>query len=527
MTEEVGFVKSARGKIVYLDGFPTVAVGERVMGENGAEGYVGGLFPDRVEVHLLTDHLVAPGLMFRRTGEFMTMSVGDSLLGRVVSPLGQPLDGKPSFALRASAGKDQLQVRLLDQPIVGIQGRRFISEQFDTGISVVDTVFPLGKGQRELIIGESRAGKAAFLQDLITNQKGRGVVCVYGMIGKPMAGAKDIWTDLADSGVMEHAVIVASVSTDPAPLIFLTAAAAMTVAEFFQRQGKDILLILDDMGGHARNYREMSLISDRPPGRESYPGDIFYQQARLLERAGCFNEKAGGGSITALPVIELTLPDFTGFIPTNLMGMTDGHLLFEAALSQQGRRPAIDLFLSVTRVGLQTQQRIQNLLAMKLKEILAMGAQLEIVSRFASELPPETKLILSQMEQIEEQLTQETGLFIPKEVQTILLALPLTTFLRGKGREFIRGYQKKLVEAFGSDPELRKFAAEVFAKKTIKELVAALETVKPRLEEITGIGEVTETAGMAQGAGQEDPAVYGVAKEETPVVGMKKLKVKN
>ncbi len=480
-TEEVGFVQSVRGTIAYLDGLPSVSVGELVVGEKGEKGYVGGLFDDKVEVLLLTEDGIEPGEMFKKTGEFLSLPLGDFLMGRIINPVGDVLDDKgPLFRKNA-----KIEGRPLEQPVVGIAGRRFITEQFDTGLTVVDSIFPLGKGQRELVIGESRAGKAGFLRDVVSNQKGRNVICVYGMIGKPMAESKDIWTDLLNTGVMDHTVVVVSSSTDPAPMIFLTAQTTLLIAEYFQKQGKDVLVVLDDMGAHARNYREMSLIADRPPGRESYPGDIFYQQARILERAGCFNDTVGGGSITALPVIELALPDFSGFIPTNLMGMTDGHLLFKAVLSQQGRRPAIDLFLSVTRVGAQTQQRLQNLLATKIKEVLARGSQLEIVSRFASELPMETKQTLAQMEQLTEQLSQEAGLFIPKEVQTILLALPFTSFLNGRDRGFIRGYQKKLVEAFKNDKDLAKFSSEVFDKKTLEELFAAIETIKPKLEEVT------------------------------------------
>lgn len=480
MAEEVGFVQGVRGPVAYLDGLPGVGVNELVVAQSGARGFVGSLLPNQVEVFLLTDQKVEPGEMFRRTGEFLSLPAGEFLLGRAINPLGEPVDGLGPLAVPPTGNGKML----LDQSAVGISGRRFITEQLDVGIAKVDTIFPLGKGQRELVIGEQRSGKTQFLLDVVSNLKGMGVICVYALIGKPVVETRDIWLQLSDNELMKYTVLVISTATDPSPMTFLTAQAAMTIAQHFQRQGRDILVILDDMGVHARNYREMALVSQRPPGRESYPGDIFYQQARLLERAGCFNQSAGGGSITALPVVELLLAEFAAFIPTNLMGMTDGHLMFKSALSQQGQRPAIDLFLSVTRVGGQTQERLQNALATKVKGILARGSQLEVVSRFGSELPLETKAVLLQKRQIEELLNQRPFMLIPKQIQTILLALPFTSWLKGKDVAFVRAAKEKLVSAFMDDPELRKFAREVFAKKDLPELFAAIETIKGHLDKV-------------------------------------------
>lgn len=476
---EVGFVKSVRGPVAYLDGLPDISVNELVVSESGVKGFVGSLRGDVVEVFLLSDQPMEPGEKFVRTGSHLDLPVGDFLLGRAISPLGEPLDNLGKI----EAGDS---VRLgLEQPAVGIAGRRFITTQFDTGVSIVDTIFPLGKGQRELIIGEQRSGKTQFLLDIIANISGSNIICVYALIGKPVAETRDIWTQLVENKLVGNTVLIMTVATDPAPLVFLTAQAAMTVAQYFQRQGKDVLVILDDMGVAARNYREMALISSRPPGRESYPGDIFYQHARLLERAGCFNEKAGGGTITALPVIELVLAEFAAFIPTNLMGMTDGHILFKASLSQQGVRPAIDRFLSVTRVGAQTQPRLQNALATKLKETLARGAQLEVVSRFGSELPVETKIALSQREQLEELLNQKPFVKISKEAQTFLLALPFTSWLKGKDVAFVRKVKEPILAALKSDADLQKFTQEIFAKKDLAELFSAIDKLGSKLDQVT------------------------------------------
>lgn len=491
--QEVGFVQSVQGRIAFVDGLPSVQVGELVVSDDGTKGYVGGLFPDRVEVYLLSDRVVVPGQKFSKSGEYLEVLVGDFLLGRVINALGEPIDDKPlDFARGKGSGfrvhpegsprgftpMGPEEKRRIDQPAVGIAGRRFIEEQFDTGITVIDTLFPLGKGQRELLVGESRSGKSDFILDVVANQKERGVVCVYTLVGKPMVEVRDVWKRLEERGLLGYTVVVASTSTDPSPAIFLTPQTGLTIAQYFQSLGRDVLLILDDMGTHARNYREMSLLSGRPPGRESYPGDIFFQQARLLERAGCFTKEAGGGSITALPVIELALSEFAAFIPTNLMGMTDGHFLFRSGLAQQGRRPAIDLFLSVTRVGSQTQKRLQNLLAMKVKETLARGTQLEVVSRFGSELPLETQKILAQKDWILELLIQKPMSFVPKDAQTVMLAVPFTSILSGKDRAFVKANFDNLVSSLSSDPELAKLTKEVFTKKDLSELFAAVEGLK-------------------------------------------------
>lgn len=470
-TEEIGFVESVAGKVVRVSGLPTVQVGELLTADDGSKGYVGGVFSDRVEVFLLSEGTISPGQSFKRSGGFLEMPLGDELLGRVINFLGEPLDGK-SLSFMA---KDK---RRTEQSAVGISGRRFITDQFESGITVIDTIFPLGKGQRELLVGEQRSGKSDFIFDVIANQKGRGVICVYTLIGKPTAEARDVWSRLVERGVMEHTVIVMSTSIDPSPAIFLTPQAGLTVAEYFSSQGKDVLIILDDMGTHARNYREMSLVSGRPPGRESYPGDIFYQQARLMERAGSFSKDQGGGTITAIPIIELALSDFAAYIPTNLMGMTDGHFLFRASLAQQGQRPALDLFLSVTRVGAQTQQRLQNHLAMKIKETLARGEELAVVSRFGSELPLATQQILTQKDQIMELLNQKPATFVSTAMQTVLLSLPFTSVLAGKDRAFIKANLDSLTSGILKDPVLVALTNSVFGKKDLADLFASIEQAK-------------------------------------------------
>lgn len=421
---EVGFTKSIRNFLIHIDGLPSVKINDMVQNEAGLRGWVRALYEDRIEVLLLDEGDVREGQIFRSMGKTLSVSAGNFLLGRAINPLGVPIDGKGLF------GKSKVEVNLhLDPTPAGINAREFISDQFTTGISIIDTLVPIGKGQRELILGDARSGKTSLLIDIIVNQKNSNVLCIYAAIGKPIAELRNLIDVLKANHALSYTIVVASSSADSPPLIFLTPQTAMTLAEFFQKQGRDVLIILDDMGNHAKIYREIALLSNRTPGKESYPGDIFYQQAHILERAGNFVKILGGGSITALPVIEINLNDFTTYIPTNLMAMTDGHLLIRSALFTRGQRPAVDLSLSVSRVGQQTQIPIQNSLATKIKQVLTAGTQLETVSRFSFELPAETQLLLKQHDLLLHLLRQAPLTFYPPSYQVILLSLPFTTFV--------------------------------------------------------------------------------------------------
>lgn len=372
----------------------------------------------------------------------------------------------------------------LDQIAPGIETREFISTQFLTGITLIDTLLPIGRGQRELVIGDAHSGKTSVLLDAIINQKNTGVICVYASIGKPTVTVRNLIDALKANGALAYTVVVAASSADPAPLIYLAPKTAFTVAEFFQKKGRHVLLILNDMGIHAKIYREIGLLSNMPPGRESYPGDTFHQQAYLMERAGNFNSSAGGGSITALPVAELNLNDFTSLLPTNLMSMTDGHLLFKSSLYNQGRRPAVDIFLSVSRVGRQTQNPVLNLLSARVRRLLSQAQDLETVSRFSTELSPETQLILKRRILLEEVLKQESLTALPVPIQAILLSLPLTSFLQDKDRSFIDKYKKTLVQAFVKDPNLSKITKMVERLGSDEELIKLLEGAAPILTKL-------------------------------------------
>lgn len=477
--QEVGFVKNVRDFLIYLDGLPTVQIHDIVENEQKVRGWVSALLPNMVEVLMLDEGTIQPGQLFKRSGIKLTIPVGQFLLGRTVNPLGVPLDGK---GLLAGATTNNLAG--LDNEAPGISQREFISKQLNTGIAVVDSIVPIGKGQRELVVGDARSGKTDFLVDVIVNQKHNNMICIYASIGKPITEVRSIIDVLQINQALPYTVIVATSSSDPGPLIYLTPQAAFTIAEFFQKQGQDVLIILDDMGSHAKIYREISLLGNRSPGRESYPGDMFYQHAHLLERAGNFKTEAGGGSITALPVIELSMSDFTTLIPTNLMSMTDGHLLFKSSLYNQGQRPPVDIPLSVSRVGQQTQNRIQNALATRVKQVLAQAVQLETVSRFSFELPMSTQLILRQREMIEEIIKQMPLTYTPIGIQIILLALPFTHFMESRNRNFIRKYKQLLIDGFTSDPELNKITKSALNYGSLQELFQGLDSSSIRLQQL-------------------------------------------
>lgn len=481
-SQEVGFVKSVRGFVISLDGLPGLKINDLIISETGVRAFVVGLYPSKVEALVIDQGDVIPGQMFRPMDHPLGIEVGEFLLGRAVDPLGKVVDGQGP--LKASAGAEKKLMKL-EQGAQGISSREFITRQFDTGITTIDTIIPLGKGQRELVMGEARSGKTGFLLDIIINQNKTGVVCVYASIGRPLSDVNTFMEVLKRDNALNHTVIVASFSADPPAMIYLTPHTAMTIAQYFQSQGKDVLVIMDDMGSHARIYREISLLLERFPGREAYPGDIFYEHAHLLERAGNFGETGGKGSITALPVIELDLNDFTSFIPTNLMSMTDGHLLFKAELYNQGRRPAIDISLSVSRVGRQTQNRLQNSLATRVKQLLSQAESLASVSGFGGELPESTQLMLRRRKLIEEFLNEPPSTFISLNEQVVILSMPFLKFFADKDAAFVAMHKKTLIEAIRKDPELSEITKNVTEFKSDTELIAKLDTLSSKFEALT------------------------------------------
>ncbi len=477
MQNEVGYVLSISDSLIFLDGLPNVHINDLIVNEQGIRGVISALLKNQVEVWVLDEGDIRIGQVFKTTNEHLSINVGDFLLGRAINPLGVPIDGK------GPVSKTRGVNLRLDAIAPGIQTREFIKSQFTTGITLIDTLIPIGKGQRQLILGDARSGKNQFILDLLLNQSKLGTLCVYAAVGRPISTVKSMINFLQETGSVKNTVVVATSSTESQPLIYHTPYAAMTIAEYFARKGQDVLFIIDDLGVHAKVYRELSLLAGRFPGRQAYPGDIFHTHAKLLERAGNFNVSLGGASITALPIMDITSDDFTTLIPTNLMSMTDGHFLFSSELFGQGFNPAIDIPQSVSRVGRQTQNQLQNSLSLKIRQVLSEGAQLETTSSFAAELPPQTRLIITQKEMIEEIIKQDPFSFMPPIIQLILLGLIFTNFLMSKNSFFLKTNKSKLLKFF-EDPKAKLLLKSLESVKSLDELLVKLNSLSPRLEQI-------------------------------------------
>lgn len=497
MDQEVGFITGIRNFLIHANGFPSVKPEEMVVTESGSRGWVNRLMAGHIEVLMIDDSNLNIGSLLKKSPERLTVPVGVFLLGRAINPLGVPIDGKGPLEKTKSAERFEII-----RPAKNLASRKFISEQFSTGITTIDTLIPIGEGQRQLLLGDPKSGKTAFLLDLIINQSKIGTnspICIYAAIGKPITSIRNLIDMLRINQALSYTIVVATSATDTPPSIFLTPHCALSIAEYFQLQGKDVLVILDDMGNHAKIYREISLLSEQAPGRESYPGDIFYQQARLMERAGSFNNQAGGGSITLIPTIETNLDDLASFIPTNLMAMTDGHLLFSSQLASTGVRPAVDLSLSVSRVGRQTQNRLQNELAFRIRRLLSEAESLENLSRFATELSTNSQLLLKQKELIQEMLKQDSLTYLSNQLQAVFLSLVFSDFLipnhlpegvirsgaQVKNANFIKAHRKSILDFLTNDSETKSLVQSVFKLNSLEQLIQALNQLTNRLEQLT------------------------------------------
>lgn len=478
MATEVGFVTDIKGFLVQIDGLPSAQINNLVTSKANIRGWVTALLENKIQVLMLDEGNISPGEQFDLSEQKLTVNVGEFLLGRAINPLGQPVDGKGLFSATSN-----LNPTSLDQDDVpGIDKRQFINAQFETGIVVIDSLIPIGKGQRQLLVGDPRSGMADFLTNIIINQKNKDFICIYASIGKPIQEIRNLIDTLHTNSAFSRTTVIATASSDPAPLIYIAPKVAMAMAEYFQKKGKDVLLILDDMGNHAKIYREIALLSDRIPTRESYPADIFHEHAALMERAGYFGNNCGGGSITALPVISINLSDVTSYIPTNLMAMTDGHLLFKSALYTQGQRPAVDISQSVTRVGSQTQTTIQKIVALKIRTLLTRANQLQSLTHFSTELAEDTRIITHQGKLIEEILKQESLTFISKEVQLIMMGLVLTGFLVKRDLEFLKRNKGKIIQLLNTDKDYAIAKQQALNCHSEKELLQTLAGIILGLE---------------------------------------------
>ena len=392
--------------------------GELVELPGGVSGMVQNLRPDEVGIVLMGGETkIKQGDVVRRTGRIMEVPVGEKMLGRIVNALGEPIDGKGEIKPDA--------LRCIEAPAPGIADRKSVDVPLQTGIKAIDALVPIGRGQRELIIGDRGTGKTAVAVDTIINQKGLGVICIYVAIGQKTSTVARIARTLEQHGALAYTIIVAATAADSAPLQYLAPYTGVTIGEFFMDQAKDVLCIYDDLSKHAVAYRAMSLLLRRPPGREAYPGDVFYLHSRLLERAARRNEEAGGGSITALPIIETLAGDVGGYIPTNVISITDGQIYLESELFYSGIRPAINVGLSVSRVGGSAQIKAMKSVAGTLRLDLAQYRELAAFAQFGSDLDKATKAQLDRGARMTEILKQ--GQYAPLPVEKQVMSLYAAT----------------------------------------------------------------------------------------------------
>lgn len=456
MTEiqsEIGYVTSCEDYLFYLEGLPGARINDILVTDDGSRALVSELSGNRVQALMLDTARPKPGDSFHLSHEGIRIPLGHYLFGRTISPLGRPIDGRQGLPLDGPPLN-------LDITAPGVGKREMITEPLITGFTVVDTLLPIGRGQRELIFGDARSGKTSFLLDTIVAQKDKNVVCIYAAIGKPEIDTKRFANVIEKAGASAYTIILAATSSQPAPLIAIAPAAAFFIAEYFLHQGRDVLLILDDLGIHARYLREIALLAKQIPGRESYPGGIFYEHSHLMERAGRFVTELGGASITLLPIIETELENMTNLIPTNLMSQTDGHILFSAGLRAQGWYPGIEWDRSVTRVGRQTQTLMQKLVSTQVRSLLSEYKELQGFIKFETELTAATQLKIKQAQMIEEFLRQDSQQAIPPSAQLILLALVFTPFLEAKETDFVRNNKRKMINAIIRTPALSNLATD-------------------------------------------------------------------
>lgn len=447
---EVGYVVSAQDYLVFIEGLPNAKVNDIIVTRTGGRALVSALDHNRVEAQMLDAERPRPGDFFTMSTQGLRLPLSSKLFGRAINPIGLALDGKASLP----PGGEEIDLEIVAP---GIEAREIITRQFYTGLTTIDTLVPVGQGQRELVLGEARAGQNAFYLDIIIAQRTYKRICVYAAIGRPELEVRRFAEAVNAVGAGDYTIIVAATSNESAPMISICPAVAISVAEYYQKQGLDVLCILDDLATHAKYLREMSLLAGRVPGRESYPADIFYQHSHLLERGGNFNTLHGGGSITMLPVIETALESFSNLIPTNVMSITDGHIMFSAGLFATGTYPAVQVDKSVTRVGRQTQIFIHKVLSDKVRSLLADYKEMERYASFGSELTPETLKTIKRGKVLEELLKQAPQTFIPWEAQIVLLTLVFTGVFDGMEIDVIAGKKKALIDTIKTDTTYTKY----------------------------------------------------------------------
>ena len=411
---ETGTVILVGDGIARASGLDNCMAGELVEFENGAFGLAQNLEENTVSIVLLgSDQGLKEGSLVKRTGKVVSVPVGDGMIGRVVNALGQPIDGKGPITAS--------EWRPIECPAPGIIQRQPVKEPLQTGIKAIDSMIPIGRGQRELIIGDRQTGKTVIATDTILNQKGKDVLCIYVAIGQKRSTVAQLVETLEQAGAMEYTTVVAATASELSPLQYIAPYAGCAMGEYFMYKGRHVLIIYDDLSKHAVAYRALSLLIRRPPGREAYPGDVFYLHSRLLERAAKLSNELGGGSLTALPIIETQAGDVSAYIPTNVISITDGQIFLETELFHSGVMPAVNPGISVSRVGGNAQIKAMKKVAGTLKLIYSQYRELQSFAQFGSDLDADTKARLAQGERIVEVLKQNRSAPVPVEKQVAIL----------------------------------------------------------------------------------------------------------
>ena len=466
---EVGTVVSVGDGIAQVHGIERVMATEMLEFPHGVFGMALNLEEEGVGVVLLGESReIKEGDTVKRTGRLMSVPVGEPMIGRVVNALGQPVDGKGPIATAENAP--------LEKIAPGVVDRQGVREPLQTGLKAIDTMVPIGRGQRELIIGDRQTGKTAVAIDTILNQRGKDVVCIYNAIGQKQSTIAQVVRTLDEAGAMEYTIVVAAAAADPASQLFISPYSACAIGEFFRDTGRHALCVYDDLSKHAQAYREISLLLRRPPGREAYPGDVFYLHSRLLERAAKLSDERGGGSLTALPVIETQAGDLSAYIPTNVISITDGQIFLEADLFNQGIRPAINVGNSVSRVGGSAQVKGMRQVAGTLRLDLAQYRELAAFAQFASDLDESTQHQLNRGKRLVEVLKQPQ--YEPRAVEQQILIIYAGTngFLDKVEVEQVAEYETELFQ-FVESREASLFADVVAQGKIDDDLTARIEAV--------------------------------------------------
>lgn len=471
---ETGTVLIVGDGIARVSGLTNCMSGELLEFEDGTFGMAQNLEENSVSVVLFgSDQGISEGQTVKRTGKVVSVPVGEAMIGRVVNAIGQPIDGAGPI--------ETTEYRPVESPAPGICDRQPVKEPLQTGIKAIDSMIPIGRGQRELIIGDRQTGKTTIATDTILNQKGKDVICIYVAIGQKRSTVASLVAELQAGGAMDYTIVVAATASETSPLQYIAPYSGCAMGEYFMNKGKHVLIIYDDLSKHAVAYRALSLLIRRPPGREAYPGDVFYLHSRLLERAAKLSDEKGGGSLTALPIIETQAGDVSAYIPTNVISITDGQIYLETEMFNAGFRPAINAGLSVSRVGGSAQIKAMKKIAGPIRTDLAQYRELAAFAQFGSELDDDTKERLDQGERIREILKQPQYQPLPVEKQVAIIYAAVKKHLLDLPVDQILDFQKELFELIDTKyPEIFTSIAEtkVMDDATEEKLIKAINEAK-------------------------------------------------